>query len=77
MEDAFVGDFIPALLEIQQGELTPTLRHLLGHGVKQGGINLRNPVESAAQMRQTSVDGGKILVASLLGGEASKETRKE
>ena len=53
-------------------------------------MNLRNPVESAARMRQISVDGGKVLVASLLGGEelnceehavcvrsASKEARKE
>ena len=90
VEDAIVGEFIPALLDIQPGELTPTLRRLLGHGVKQGGMNLRNPVEGAARMRQTSVDGSKILVASLLGGEelnceqhavsvraASKEARKE
>ena len=53
-------------------------------------MNLRNRVESAARMRQTSVDGSKVLVAPLLGGEelnceqhainvraASKEARKE
>ena len=38
VEDAIVGDFIPALLDIQPDELTPTLCRLLGHGVKQGGI---------------------------------------
>ena len=90
VEDAIVSNFIPALLDIQPGELIPTLRRLLGHWVKQGGMNLRSPTESAAQMRQTSVDGGKVLVASLLGSEAlnckehavcvrnaSKEARKE
>ena len=53
-------------------------------------MNLRNRVESAVWMRQTSVDESKVLVASLLGGEelnrkqhtinvraASKEARKE
>ena len=87
---AIAREFIPALLNIQPGELTPTFRRLLSHGVKQGGMNLRNPVESAARMRQISVDGGKVLVASLLGGKelnckehaicarsASKEARKE
>ena len=90
MEDAIVGDFIPILLDIQPGELTPNLRRLLGHGVKQDDMNLCNPTESTARMRQTSVDDGKLLVASLLGGEelnceehavcvqsASKEARKE
>ena len=51
VEDAIVGDFITALLDIQPGELTSTLCRLLGHGVKQGGMNLRSPVESAARMR--------------------------
>ena len=90
VEDIIVGNFIPALLDIQQGELTPTPHCLLGHRVKQGSMNLRNPVESATLMHQTSVEGGKVLVASLLGGEdlscedhavcvrnASKEARKE
>ena len=54
-----VGDLIPTLLDNQPAELTPTLRRLLGHGVKQGGMNLRNSVESAARMRQTSVNGGQ------------------
>ena len=31
-EDAIVGGFIPALLDIQLGELTPTLYRLLGYG---------------------------------------------
>ena len=39
---AIVSEFIPALLNIQPGELTPTFRRLLSHGVKQGGMNLRN-----------------------------------
>ena len=34
VEDAIIGDFIPALLDIQPGELAPTLHRLLGHGVK-------------------------------------------
>ena len=50
VEDDIKDDFNPALLNIQLGELTLTLRRLLCHGVKQGGMNLRNPVESAARM---------------------------
>ena len=69
VENAIKGGFIPVLLDIQPGELTPTLRRLLGHGDKQGGMNLRNPVNSAARMRQASVNDSKVLVASLLGGE--------
>ena len=34
VEDVIKGDFISALLDIQPGKLTPTLRRLLGHGVK-------------------------------------------
>ena len=90
MEDTIAGEFILALLDIQLGELTPTLCGLLGHEVKQGGMNLRTLVESAARMRQASADDSKVLVASLLGGDelnceqhaasvraASKEVRKE
>ena len=90
VEGVIVGKFIPALLDIQPGELTPTLRCLLGHRVKQGDMNLRNPVESAGWMRQVSVEGSKVLVALLLGGKelnceqdavsvraASKEARKK
>ena len=69
VEDTITGDFIPALLDIQLGELAPTLRRLLGHGVKQGGMKLHNLVESAKRMRQTSVHGSKELVASLLSGK--------
>ena len=61
VEEAIVGDFIPALLDIQPGEPTPTLNRLLGHGVKQGGMNLCNPEESAVRMSQTSIEGGKVL----------------
>ena len=50
-------------------EGTDDFRTLLSHGVKQGGINFRNPVESAARMRQSSVEGSRVLVASLLSGK--------
>ena len=70
-ENTIVGEFIPALLDIQLGKLTPTLHQLLGYGVKQGGMNLRNPVESATRMRQASIKGSKVLVASLLDGTRS------
>ena len=70
-ENTIVGEFIPALLDIQPGKLTPTLHSLLGHGVKQGGMNLRNPVGSATLMSQASVKGSKVLVASLLDGTRS------
>ena len=65
VEGIVVGKFIPALLNIQPSELTPALRRLIGHGVKQGDMNLRNPMESAARMRQAFVEGSKVLVVSL------------
>ena len=71
VEDAIVGDFIPALLDIQQGELTPTLRCLLGHGIKQGDMNLRMGV---------LLLGGKELDCkqpAVNVRDASREARKE
>jgi hypothetical protein len=40
---------------------------MLAHGVKQGGLNLRDPAQSAARLHQSSVEACATLVASLRG----------
>ncbi len=47
------------------------LRQLLAHGVKQGGMATRNPVESADRLHTASKDATSLLVdsLSLLSGE--------
>ena len=47
VEDAIRKVMIPALLQLAPGAVSDDLRTLLSHGVKQGGINFRNPVEGA------------------------------
>ena len=68
VEDAICAELIPALLQLQKGEMNANLRRVLSHRVKQGGMNIRNPVESAPRQRESSVEGSKVLVASLLSG---------
>ena len=47
VEDGVRDVMIPAMLQLKPSEVTDDLRTLLSHGVKQGGINFRNPVEGA------------------------------
>jgi hypothetical protein len=67
VEEAIRDVFIPALLECSAEDVrgNSDFRQLLSHGCKQGGLNIRNPVASAPRMRQSSVEGGKVLVKSL------------
>ena len=69
IEDAIGRDLIPALLGCTAEQAAkPDFRTLLGHGVKQGGLNLRNPVTAAPRLRQSSVEATAVLVRSLLEG---------
>jgi hypothetical protein len=57
------------------------LRQLLSHGVKSGGIAIRNPVVSAPLLHQCSVDACDILIKALqdvggLNAEAHKAVVK-
>jgi hypothetical protein len=65
VEDALRNKFIPALL----GTTNPTsddLRLLIAQGVKQGGLAIRNPVETAERLYCTSTEATDLLVQSLL-----------
>ena len=41
------------------------MRALFANSVKQGGLNLRNPVVAAPRHRQSSLEGSAVLVKSL------------
>ena len=68
VETAIRELFIPALLGISASAVVSDLRTLLGSGVKQGGLNIKNPVLGAARTHQASVEAGGTLVASLKAG---------
>ena len=47
--------------------MTDSLRQLLSHSTKQGGMSLRTPAAGAARHHQASYEASAVLVASLLG----------
>ena len=49
------------------GPITDDLRTLLSHGVKAGGLNLRNPETGADRLFQASSEASEVLFTSLLG----------
>ena len=59
---------IPALLWLPADNVKAELRTLLSHGVKAGGMNLRNPKTGADRLSQASKEASGVLVASLSGG---------
>ena len=61
---------IPALMDMGSGEVTKEFRQLLANGVKQGGLNLRNPAAGAARLFQGSSEASKVLVKSLMTASA-------
>ena len=65
VEDAIKTLLIPALLELPLDHVQAELRTLLSHGVKAGGMNLRNPEEGADRLFEASKEASGILVASL------------
>ena len=66
VEDAIQRFLIPALFTIPIADMTSDWRSLLSHSVKQGGMNMRNPVLGAARLHQASVEASTVLVASLM-----------
>ena len=46
--------------------VTPNFCTLLSYGVKQGGLNLRNPIAAAPWLWQSLVEATTVLVKSLL-----------
>ena len=65
LEDAIGMKLIPALLQQPPGWVSDDLRTLLSHGVKFGGMNIRNPVEGADCLFEASDAALGVLVASL------------
>ena len=66
--EAAIKEFmIPALFDMEASEVKDDFRRLLEHGVKQGGMNLRDPSKGADRLLQASSEASEVLVASLLG----------
>ena len=67
VEDAIREFFVPAMLQLEAREVSDEFRQFLSHGVKQGGMNIREPAKSAARLHQSSSEACATLVASLKG----------
>ncbi|KAL7543292.1 hypothetical protein ACHAXR_013157 [Thalassiosira sp. AJA248-18] len=66
LERAIRNDFIPALLDIPRCGVTAEFRALLTHGVKKGGLALRNPVDTASYVHEASKSATSHLTDSLI-----------
>ena len=70
VEDAIREYFLPAILQERADNIDDEFRTLLGHGVKQGGINVRNPTLTASRLFESSEAACAALVGCLLSDEA-------
>ena len=68
VEEALSNKFLPKLLELQS--ISGRLRKLLALGDKRSGLGIPDPTEAADESHQTSQVCNKLLVESLLTGEA-------
>jgi hypothetical protein len=64
IETAISAKFIPALLQVSD-PVDDKVRLLLSHGVKLGGLALRNPVTSAPLFHAISKEARELLVKAL------------
>jgi hypothetical protein len=67
VESALCKKFIPALLQVSE-PVDDVFCQLLSHGVKMGGIAIKNPVTSAPHLHQSLMDASNILVKALHNG---------
>jgi hypothetical protein len=67
VELALCEKFIPALLQVSE-PVDDVFCQLLSHGVKMGGIAIKNPVTSAPHLHQCLMDASNILVEALHNG---------
>jgi hypothetical protein len=74
LEKAIRGRFLPALLEVPS--ISAEMRQLMANGVKQAGLGIRNPVESADLFFGTSKDACEELVRSFFEGEFNLAVHK-
>ena len=63
--------FLPALLGIAASDLDNEFRKILTHGVKTGGIAIRNPVDTAVHVHETSLRATSHLITSMVDKEAA------
>ena len=70
LEVAIRTKFLPALLGIAASDLDGEFRELLTHGVKTGGIAIRNPVDTAVHVHETSLRATSHLVTSMVDKDA-------
>ncbi len=66
LEMAIRTKFLPALLGIAASDLDGDFRKLLTHGVKTGGIAIRNPVDTAVHVHETSLCATSHLITSMV-----------
>ena len=69
LETAIRKYFIPALIGIGAHEVDAEYRELLSQSVKKGGLAIRNPLDSAAIVHETSKAATRHLVTSLVDEE--------
>ena len=69
-KDAIREKLLPALLDVDASKFVGDFRALLSHSVKGGGLNVRNPVEGAMRLHQSSAEASSVLVKSLREGSA-------
>jgi hypothetical protein len=67
VESALYEKFIPALLQVSE-PVDDVCPQLLSHGVKMGGVAIKNLVTSALHLHQCSMDASNILVKALHNG---------
>ena len=65
VEDAIKEYLIPALFQTTPDKVPEDMRQLLTHGVKQGSMNIRNPVAAADGLNKNSMEACEALVTSL------------
>jgi hypothetical protein len=66
LEKEIQTSFLPALLGIPSTEIDREYRQLLTHGIKQGGLAIRNPVDPAPSVHSASLAATHHLMVSLV-----------
>ncbi|KAL3768952.1 hypothetical protein ACHAWO_004062 [Cyclotella atomus] len=74
LEKEIRANFLPALLEVPS--ISAEMRQLMAQGVKQAGLGIRNPVESADLFFGASKDACEELVRSMLEGDFNLAVHK-
>ena len=66
LEQVIRNKFIPALIGIAASEVDGELRSLLSHSVKKSGLAIRNPVDTAEHVHETSKAATSYLVRTMI-----------